>query len=74
MTNPENNSASGDSITRPTFGYILNLLVFMFNCYLTMSMFVFNSCLNMSTCTCIVSLTVIILWKYLFNIELKYTE
>jgi hypothetical protein len=55
----------------PRLWYFLNSLLFMFSCYLTMNMFVFNSCLNMNTRTCYVLLTTILLLKYLFNYEIN---
>jgi hypothetical protein len=67
MVNPRINGTLGDAVTRPAFGHFLIHSLFMFNCILTMNMSMFNSCLNMNTCTCFVALTMLFLLKYLFN-------
>jgi hypothetical protein len=67
MVNPGNNGTSGDAVTRPAFGHFMIHSLFMFNCILIMNMSMFNSCLNMNTCTCYVALTMLFLLKYLFN-------
>jgi hypothetical protein len=59
---------SGDVVTLPSTGYFLKL-VFMFISCIIMNIFMFNCCLNINTCTWIVSLTVIL--KYLFNYGIK---
>jgi hypothetical protein len=63
MMNPNDNNEANASDTHPTFGFKLKLLSFY--------LFMFNSCLNMNTCTCLVSLTIIIMSKYLFNYRIK---
>ena len=63
MVNPEDNSVSDASGTRPAFGYTLKLLISF--------MFIFISCLNINTRTCYVSLTFVILLKYLLNCGIK---
>jgi uncharacterized membrane protein YczE len=59
---------SGDVVTQPSIGYFLKLM-FMFISCIIMNIVMFNCCLNINTCTWIVSLTVIL--KYLFNYEIK---
>jgi hypothetical protein len=59
---------SGDVVTLPSTGYFLKL-VFMFISCIIMNIFMFNCCLNIKTCTLIVSLTVIL--KCLLNYGIK---
>jgi hypothetical protein len=59
---------SGDAGTLPSTGYFLKL-VFMFISCIIMNIFMFNCCLNINTCTWIVSLTAIL--KCLFNYGIK---
>jgi hypothetical protein len=56
----------------PTFtGYLLKL-IFMFSSYIIMNIFMFNCCLNINTCTWIVSLTQY--WNVYLIMQLKYTK
>jgi hypothetical protein len=59
---------SGDVVTLPSTGYFLKL-VFMFISCIIINIFMFNCCLNINTCTLIVSFTVML--KCLFNYEIK---
>jgi hypothetical protein len=59
---------SDDAVTLPSTGYFLEL-VFMFISCIIMNIFMLNCCLNINTCTWIVSLTAIL--KCLFNYEIK---
>jgi hypothetical protein len=59
---------SGNAVTLPSTGYFLKLL-FMFISCIIMNIFMFNCCLNINTCTWIVSLTAIL--KCLFNYGIK---
>jgi hypothetical protein len=62
---------SGDAVTQPSTRYLLKLM-FMFNSCIIMNIVMFNCCLNINTCTWIVSFTVIL--KCLFDLKLKYTK
>jgi hypothetical protein len=59
---------SGDAVTLPSMRYLLKL-VFMFISYIIINIFIFNCCLNINTCTYIVSLNTIL--KYLLKYEIK---
>ena len=63
LTNPDHNNSSGVSDTRLGFEYSLKRLCFI--------LFMLNSGLIMNTSTCFVSLTIIILLKYMSNCEIK---
>jgi hypothetical protein len=62
---------SGDAVTQPSTGYSLKL-VFMFISCLIMNRFMFNCCLNINTCTWIVSPTAIL--KCLFKYGIKINK
>jgi hypothetical protein len=68
MTDPSDSGKSADSVTLPSTGYFLRLM-FMFISCIIMNIFMFNCCLNINTCTWIVSLTVIL--KCIFNYRIK---
>jgi hypothetical protein len=59
---------SGDAVSQPSTGYFLKL-IFMFISCIIMNIVMFNCCLNINTCTYIISLTVIL--KCLFNYGIK---
>jgi hypothetical protein len=59
---------SGDVVTQPSTGYSLKPM-FMFISCIIMNIVMFNCCLNIHSCTWIVSLTVIL--KCLFNYGIK---
>ena len=63
MSIPAGNDATGASGTGPVLGYNLKLICF----------FLFNLVLSLNTCTCLVSLTVVmeILFNYIVNFGIK---
>jgi hypothetical protein len=68
MTDPSDSEKSGDAVTLPSTGYILNLVFMFISCIIT-HILMFYYCLNINICTWIVSLTVIL--KCLFNYGIK---
>jgi hypothetical protein len=61
----------GGAVTQPSTGYSLKPM-FMFISCIIMNIVMFNCCLNIHTCTWIVSLIAIL--KCHLNMELKYTK
>ena len=74
---PGGDDATGASGTGPVTGYSLKLISFiLFNFVLNLSFIsfiLFNFVLNLNTCTCFVSLTIVmkILFNYIFNFGIK---
>jgi hypothetical protein len=59
---------SGDVVTQPSTGYFLKPMFIFISCII-MNIAMFNCCLNIHTCTWIISLTVIL--KCIFNYGIK---
>jgi hypothetical protein len=65
------NGNSGGAITQTSTGYFLNQMLMFISCII-MNIVMFNCDLNIHTCTCIVSLTIIL--KYLLNYGIKICQ